>query len=593
MLPSEPTSTLPASWEYLMPKRKVRMAGYIRESDVTLADSETIRSAAKAVREYGEKEGYDYSPDHEYLEAISAYLVPYTKRPRLLEMFQAAKRGEFDVLVLTEIRALSRKQVEVFVIYDLLQKYHVRIETIQEKFEDSALGRYILATRAMIAEVERENTYMRTQRGKQDRIKNGNLPGHGKPSYGYKFADTAKETSARYVLNETIIYVDPETDEQWTEVTVVVFLFQSVADGISMGSVARTLTEMGIPTPAGDGKYWRASTIIRILKNPIYTGDAVINRFKKVDAKASKGKNTGKDIRRLVPRPEEEHIHLPEGTIPAIVSQEVFDLVQDHLALNKQESIRNNNRRSQDLGILRAGYCHCGICDKSMHVHQHNNFRSPEYMCRTKTGRVDLNHTTCISVKTLDPVAWAKAVEVMVNPSLVRERIEALRKENKPEIDREDIESTIDAIKKKMGNLIKFAQNATDDDAIDQLTLELKDLERQKRKAEALLYNFEEDEEERQVLEAEIVKFEKWIEKVAPQLTNPDYQPTYEEKRLAVRIMGIHAVVYPTTGDYPFRAYVDVAPPRILSKLTNQQKVVSPMTDRRKPQVAVYVAHDT
>src|SRR5436305_1150038 len=115
-----------------MPKRRERAAGYIRESDPTLADSTTIDSQAKAVRLHCQKEGYDYTDKHEYREAISAYLVPYLQRPTLMELLKAAKRKEFDVLVLTEIRALSRRQVEVFIIYDLLQKYGVRLETIQE-----------------------------------------------------------------------------------------------------------------------------------------------------------------------------------------------------------------------------------------------------------------------------------------------------------------------------------------------------------------------------------------------------------------------------------------------------------------------------
>jgi len=148
-----------------MPKPKERMAGYIRESDPSLADSNTIDSQAKAVFEYGQREGYRYDiTQHEYKEAISAYMVPYMQRKRLLDMLAAAKRHEFNVLVVTEIRALSHRQVEVFVIYEMLQKAGVRLETIHEKFEDSAIGRYILATRAMIAEVERENTHMRTTR---------------------------------------------------------------------------------------------------------------------------------------------------------------------------------------------------------------------------------------------------------------------------------------------------------------------------------------------------------------------------------------------------------------------------------------------
>jgi site-specific DNA recombinase len=591
-----PPSVLSASWEYLMPKRKERMLGYIRESDPTLADSETIRSQAAAVRAYAEKEGYSYSPDHEFKEAVSAYLVPYTQRPVLLDALAACKRGEVDVFVVTEIRAISRKQVEVFVVYDMLQKYNVRLETVQEKFEDSALGRYILATRAMIAEVERENTYMRTQRGKRDRVKNGNLPGHGKPAYGYKFVDTDKEKSARYVLNTTIIYVDEETEEEWSEVSVVIFLFNSVADGISMGTVARTLTAMGIPTPGGDGKFWRPGTILRILRNPIYTGNAVINRFKKVAVKTSNPRAKNGETKRLVPLPEAEHISLPEGTIPAIVSEDVFEMVQMQLALNKQQSIRNNQHRHEELGILRSGYVHCGICGRNMIVRHHNNHRKPEYSCQVRTGGEGIlhHHTTSILVKTLDPIAWEKAVEVLTNPALVRERIASLREENKSEVNREDIEATIAAIKKRMGNLIKFAGDATDDDAIEGLKLELKDLERQKREAEALIYDVEEEEEHRQEVEAEIVKFENWIAKVAPKLTDPTYQPTYEEMRLAVRIMGIHAVVFPTTGDYPFRVQVDAQPPRIMAKLTNQHgvEVVSHMIDRRKHSVNAYVVHD-
>ena len=52
MLTTPAASTLPASWEYLMPKKKERMAIYVRESDISLADSTTIESQAKACREY-------------------------------------------------------------------------------------------------------------------------------------------------------------------------------------------------------------------------------------------------------------------------------------------------------------------------------------------------------------------------------------------------------------------------------------------------------------------------------------------------------------------------------------------------------------
>jgi len=121
-----------------MPKRKERMAGYIRESDPNLADSTTIESQAKLVRNYGGEEGYIYEPQHEFKEAISAYMIPYTQRPKLLAMLRAAERHEFDVLVVSEVRAISRRQVEVLILYDMLQKWGIRLETVKEKFADPA-----------------------------------------------------------------------------------------------------------------------------------------------------------------------------------------------------------------------------------------------------------------------------------------------------------------------------------------------------------------------------------------------------------------------------------------------------------------------
>jgi len=41
----------------------------------------------------------------------------------------------------------------------------------------------------------------------------------------------------------------------------------------------------------------------------------------------------------------------------------------------------------------------------------------------------------------------------------------------------------------------------------------------------------------------EVKKFEAWVEEVRPLLIDPTYKANWEEKRLAVRILGIHAVV--------------------------------------------------
>lgn len=42
---------------------------------------------------------------------------------------------------------------------------------------------------------------------------------------------------------------------------------------------------------------------------------------------------------------------------------------------------------------------------------------------------------------------------------------------------------------------------------------------------------------------------------------------SYDELRLAVRILGLTAVVFPTHGDYPFRYKIEVGPPKIMKHL--------------------------
>src|SRR5437868_5843003 len=103
--------TAQISWEYLMPKPREIAARYIRESDPTMGESSTMESQAKYVYEHCQKEGYLIPPEFEFREAISGYNVSYMQRPALLRLLEAVKKGLINVVVISEVRALSRKQV--------------------------------------------------------------------------------------------------------------------------------------------------------------------------------------------------------------------------------------------------------------------------------------------------------------------------------------------------------------------------------------------------------------------------------------------------------------------------------------------------
>ncbi len=552
-----------------MPARRERMALYIRESDPSLATSTTIESQAKVVREYGEKEGYIYNPELEFREAVSAYEVPYTERLELLKMLDAAKKKLFDVLCISEVRALGRRQVEVLVIYDMLLKYGVRLETVKERFGEDAMSKVILSLRSMFVEIEVEQFRMRLQRGRADRVAIGQAPNGGICVYTHTLVDTEQEVSGRYELNQEIVYTDTD-GKQWTRVDVAVFFCTMLAQGGSLNKAAQTLNAMGIPS--AKGKHWTPETIRRMVNNPILYGQPYANRYKQIGKHKSKN---GKQVTNEIMRPMEEWIPLPPCN--AVITKAVFDTIQEQISLNKAESVRNNKHTDQ-LGLLRSGHIFCGICNHQMFVSYpskssiRNRVTYPFYTCRRNVGGdlgIVYHHRTQISLPSIEQAVKEKIAETLQSPELVRAKVEEIRATQKPAFDTTHIEETIAGIDRSIQNFYELAKHATTDDMVAGLATQMNHLEQQKLQAKAMLYDIAETEEQRMELEVELVKFETWAEQVRSFLTDPQYLKTasYEELRLAIRILGIKVTVFPTQGEWEYRYKIDVTVPEIMKKL--------------------------
>jgi hypothetical protein len=240
--------------------------------------------------------------------------------------------------------------------------------------------------------------------------------------------------------------------------------------------------------------------------------------------------------------------------------------------------MRNNKN---ELGLLRS-YIYCGICGKRMHVVYPSpaglrNRNTPLYRCETpygkNTGTISF-HRTQIHMKLIDELAKKKIVEVLLHPEQVRLQVEEWRKENREVIDPTDIEEAVAKITKALDNLYKLAENAPDDEELARITTRMKELGKQKREAEAMLYNLEEDKEEREVIESELVRFEKWVEKVRPFLSDPAYlaEAEYDELRSAIHILGLKTTIYPTQGEWPFRHNIEVTIPEVKKAIEGQSK---------------------
>jgi hypothetical protein len=171
--------------------------------------------------------------------------------------------------------------------------------------------------------------------GRINKAKEGKIVGGRKASHGWQWVYNEK--------GEKVVAAH-DNSQLW----IVRWLAIKYARGTSALELAQVLTSRGIQTPQG-GKQWHPIMIRRILSNMRLTGKAQNFAYPNYLAKEHL-----------------EPIDLPDGTYTAFISDELFAIVQERLARNKDESTRRSKRPEEFL--LRAGYSRCAYrCCPQLH----------------------------------------------------------------------------------------------------------------------------------------------------------------------------------------------------------------------------------
>lgn len=278
------------------------------------------------------------------------------------------RKGEADVVVAYAVDRLSRNQNHIGVLFDEVEQAGAQLEFVTERFEDTAIGRFILAARAFIAEVEREKIAERTMRGKAERARNGQIPqGNGAGIYGYHYYP---ETGRR------------EVDE--LQATVVQRMFADFVANGTVHGIAKRLNEAGVP--AFGGGAWHALSVRRILLNETYTGRTI---YRRTIVKKVRDPQRGRWVRITEERDPSEWIEV-EGATPAIISRDLYERAQAQLNDPERRRRREPTRTYSLRGRLR-----CSECDAGMVGHAVNKGRFHYYRC--SNGSSGPGETRCRS----------------------------------------------------------------------------------------------------------------------------------------------------------------------------------------------------
>ncbi len=514
------SSMYAATQEFFRVEKSIVVAAlYVRNSDSSKMDTEVQKAQLEALRKYAKEHGYEVREELIYREAISAIKCPYWERKELLHMWDDAERGLFDVVLVTEMFRLARYASEQFAIIEHLKRYDVRVESTTEKFEDTAEGRLLMSIQGFLGEVEANKIAIRTSRGKHHRAKQA-LSGQGQPAYGYVWADTKNYTNAYYVLSTRVFY--DNTGREWTEVTVVEWVYDGCLHGLSLRQMALTLTQWGVPTREGCA-VWGATTIRKILTDYKYTGRALTHS-------------------------DEGDVEIV-GLVPRIVSDEVFAQVQQQLALNSEMSPRNNKHPKDT--IMRS-LVFCGICKRRMHVKHYvnahgNRIQQSVYKCGRNDGIDEKlhKHTISVSCISLEAEAWQFAIEHIRNPQLVHAHVASLQAQIPETNHSESLAESIGKLDKAIQNLYKLAEVAIDTKDLEERLVEL---QLKKRDLERLHQGTVSTEEKQEQLRSALDRFEQWANSQRQFLDDPTYKPSLDDKIAAILFLGVKATVFPVNG---------------------------------------------
>jgi site-specific DNA recombinase len=367
--------------------------------------------------------------------------------------------------------------------------------------------------RGYAAKVEHMKIVERTQRGKFARANSGKLMAGRMPLYGYSWDGASKE---RYVIN-------PE------QAGIVRRVFTEAAAGRTSRQIAAALSAEGVPTPAG-AQLWAHTSVVRILRNPMYAGRAYA--FRHVHEKRS---DPGPRHQRL--RTPEEWIPLPAGTVPAIVDDTLYSIIEERLTLNKQRASRNT--KEPEVALLRGGYVRCGHCVRSMAVRLQRG-GTYRYICVKRTSTNGRCRHRSISTRLLDAAVWNRVKGIVTQPEIVADEIARLQREDPTEADLQALDRTLLDLTRRQTNLARAVAAVDDAEAAEPLTRELSGLSERKKhllaEREAVLAR---SEQWRQA-EGRLRSVQEWVATLSQLVDTLDNTP----RRLALDALGISVKVY-------------------------------------------------
>lgn len=330
-------------------------------------------------KELGEKKARELGATE--IEIVEdAYTGTDLDRPALNYLRRQVVEGRVHLVVVYDPDRLSRDLADLLLLCREFEAAGVRLEFVNFDWQRTPQGILFLQLRGAFAQFEHALIKERTQRGKTKKAAGGKIRCYAKP-FGYDWdAD-----------NDTLV-INPR------EAGIVKQMFAWVTDPV-MPLTPRQITQrLALLYPPGPrGKGWIYSTVLRILKNPVYTGRLI----------------------RKDERPEWKPV-----LVPAIISPDTFARAQEALAKGRRFNPKATRRQ-----FLLQRLLVCGECGRTLTVYTHRASGKGEYSYYTCPRRyprragVRGEGGCCLpawNASELDGAVWQAVASLLADPDLIQ-----------------------------------------------------------------------------------------------------------------------------------------------------------------------------
>ena len=359
----------------------MKIAAYCRVSTEKEAQIDSLEKQIEFFNEFVKKNGYELYKLYAD-EGISGKQIKHRKQ--FQQMMIDAKNKRFDKVVVKDVSRFARNTVDLLQSIRELKSYGIEVDFLNNGEIMEGGSEFILTILGAMAQQESANMSKRVKFGKDVTAKKGRVPNI---VFGYD-----KMPDEKYVLK-----INKE------EAEIVKEIFESyVYNGIGTTKIAWDLNDRGIRTKKTKSK-WVQTSIVRMLKNPIYTG-RITNKKSEVTDFITGAR---KDL------PEEEWIVVEKPEM-RIISDELYNKAQEILVKRSSEFKLKSKREKTEYVFSTLIYCkHCGYSfrrTKRQYTEGGN-----EYIRWVCSGRNSMGVNHCPNTTVIDEEELLNAIKTYLN----------------------------------------------------------------------------------------------------------------------------------------------------------------------------------